>query len=634
MASGHSVMEHVSPLLVAAALIGGLVFAVRAASKHLGVNNHESFTFPGLVGPRTPTVVRTLTPASWRAYDRPGSNSLAILLTDTSSAWLGLTRGLATIGVPFTVTTDWHSAITHRVVWVYPRISGAELNGEALRAIGAIPRKGGTLIGSEIVGGGLEEVFGFDSAVPSRARAELRFGPAAARRFDLADDFDKTIRIGSKAAPKSDSNSNPGSYGYHGTSAEALATFEDGTLGLFHRPIGAGHAYAFGVDIGALLRLGYDNREEGRLARSYANGYEPSLDVLLRIVRAIYTEGEPDAVTIGTVPNGRAISVILTHDIDYAKDWPNAVAFARFEKSQGIRGTYFVQTKYVRDYNDAIFFDSSAIRYVALLDSMGMEIGSHTVAHSRQFAEMPMGNGKETYPVYQPFVQDKLHTVDATILGEIRVSKFLLEYATKKPIVSFRPGYLSDPFALPEALEATNILYSSSTTANNSLTHLPFRLDYHRSGLGESTIFEFPVTVEDEARPPMNQRLDAARLLAKRIASYGGLFVLLTHPNVTAEKLEFERQLVADLGSTAWIGSVDQFGAWWAARDHALVQVTDSGNQRRVEIKSDVPLERLSLTIPASWTLTAPAGDQFVQTGRIVVISHAQAGTVLNFRAN
>jgi peptidoglycan/xylan/chitin deacetylase (PgdA/CDA1 family) len=521
------------------------------------------------------------------------------------------------------------------VVWVYPRISGAELNGEALRAIGAIPRNGGTLIGSEIVGGGLEEVFGFDSSVPSRARAELRFGPAAATRFDLADDFDKTIRIGSKAAPQSDSNSNPGSYGYHGTTAEPLATFEDGTLGLFHRPIGAGHAYAFGVDVGALLRLGYDNREEGRLARSYANGYEPSLDVLLRIVRAIYTEGEPDAVTIGTVPNGRALSVIVTHDIDYAKDWPKAVAFARFEKSRGIRGTYFVQTKYLRDYNDAIFFDSSAIRYVALLDSMGMEIGSHTVAHSRQFAELPMGNGKETYPAYQPFVQDIRHTVDATILGEIRVSKFLLEYATKKPIVSFRPGYLSDPFALPEALEATAILYSSSTTANNSLTHLPFRLDYHRSGLGESTIFEFPVTVEDEAQPPMNQRLDAARLLAKRIASYGGLYVLLTHPNVTAEKLEFERQLVSDLASTAWIGSVDQFGAWWAARDHVLVEVTDSGNQHRVELKSDVPLEGLSLTVPASWTLTTPAGEQVVQTGRTVFISHAQAGgTVINFRAN
>jgi peptidoglycan/xylan/chitin deacetylase (PgdA/CDA1 family) len=629
--SGYTVIERAAPLLIATVVLVGLVFAARGLGNSFGGSRRHPYIFPGLEGPHEATLVRPLTPASWRTYDRAGSNSLAILLTDTGSAWLGLARGLATIGVPFTITTDWHSALTHRVVWVYPRISGAELSSEALRAIGAVPRNGGTLIGNEIIGGGLEEVFGFDSVSPSRGRGELRFGSVAATRFNLADDFDKTIRIGSTAAALSDSTPNPGSYGYHGTNAEALATFDDGTLGLLHRAIGAGHAYAFGVDIGALLRLGYDNREEGRLARSYDNGYEPTLDVLLRVVRAIYTEGEPDAVTIGTVPNGRAISVILTHDIDFAKDWPNAVTFARFEKSQGIRATYFVQTKYLRDYNDEIFYDSSAIRHVALLESMGMEIGSHTVAHSRQFAAMPMGDGKEMYPAYQPFVQDKLHTLDATILGEIRVSKFLLEHATTKPILSFRPGYLSDPFALPEALEATAFRYSSSTTANNSLTHLPFRLTYHRSSVGESSIFEFPVTVEDEALPPMNQRLGAALALAKRIATYGGIYVLLTHPNVTAEKLEFERQLVAQLGGASWVGSMDQFGAWWAARDDVRLQVTDSGDVRTLELSVAVPLDGLSLTVPASWTLTTP-NDQIIQTGQVVVIRHAQDKLLLNFR--
>ena len=630
----YSISERVTPLVIAAAIIVAVIFGARGLSARFGATHRHPYIFPGLEGPREKSVVRSLTPASWRTYDRAGASSLAILLTDTTSAWLGLARGLATIGVPFTITTDWHKAVSHKVVWVYPRISGAVLDEEALRAIGAVPRTGGTLIANEIVGGGLEEVFGFDSVLPSRQRENLRFGAAASGRFGLADDFDKTIRIGATAATGSQMSYSLGSYGYRATSAETLATFEDGTPGLLHRPVGMGHAYAFGVDVGALLRLGYDNREEGRFARSYANGYEPTLDVLLRIARSIYTEGEPDAVTIGTVPDGRAISVILTHDIDFAKDWPNAITYAQFEKSKGIRATYFVQTKYLRDYNDEIFFDSSATRYVASLASMGMEIGSHTVAHSRQFASMPMGDGSEAYPAYQPFVQDKLTTLSATVLGEIRVSKFLLERATRIPIVSFRPGYLSDPFGLPEALEATNYRYSSSTTANNSLTHLPFRLSYNRSSQGESSIFEFPVTVEDEAQPPMNERLDAALLLAKRIAAYGGIYVLLTHPNVTAEKLEFERKLVSELSGTAWFGSLDQFGPWWAARDGLRIQVTDSADVRTISLNVPIPLDGLSLTVPAGWTLTAPADTEVAQAGQVVVIRHARGELQLKFRKN
>src|ERR1700694_5822583 len=308
----YSISERVTPLVIAAAIIVAVIFGARGLSARFGATHRHPYIFPGLEGPREKSVVRSLTPASWRTYDRAGASTLAILLTDTTSAWLGLARGLSTIGVPFTITTDWHSALTHKVVWVYPRISGAVLNSDALHAIAALPRMGGTLIASEIVGGGLEEVFGFDSVFPSRRRENLRFSAPASTRFSLTDDFDKTIRIGATAATGSQESFSIGSYGYRAASGQTLATFEDGTAGLLHRPVGAGHAYAFGVDLGALLRLGYDNREEGRFARSYANGYEPTLDVLLRIARAIYTEGEQDAVTIGTVPDGRAISGILT----------------------------------------------------------------------------------------------------------------------------------------------------------------------------------------------------------------------------------------------------------------------------------------------------------------------------------
>jgi hypothetical protein len=163
---------------------------------------------------------------------------------------------------------------------------------------------------------------------------------------------------------------------------------------------------------------------------------------------------------------------------------------------------------------------------------------------------------------------------------------------------------------------------------------LPFRLSYNRSSQGESSIFEFPVTVEDEAQPPMNARLDAALLLARRIATYGGIFVLLTHPNVTAEKLEFERQLVSELSGTAWFGSLDQFGAWWAARDGIRIQVTDSADVRTISLNVPVPLDGLSLTVPAGWTLTTPTDAEVVQTGQVIVIRHARGELLFNFTKN
>jgi hypothetical protein len=107
---------------------------------------------------------------------------------------------------------------------------------------------------------------------------------------------------------------------------------------------------------------------------------------------------------------------MLTHVVDFTKSIANAVTYAEYEKSQGLIGTYFVQTKYIRDFNDDIFFDDEGIRYLKSLAELGMEIGSHTVARSKVFKTFPMGTGAERYPSYTPFVKDRLTTFNGTIL--------------------------------------------------------------------------------------------------------------------------------------------------------------------------------------------------------------------------
>lgn len=79
------------------------------------------YVFEGITGPSHVTTVPKPLPTAWDRYAMGTRSRLAVLLTDPSSAWLGLAHGLKTTGVPFLITQDYAQAITHKVVLVYPR---------------------------------------------------------------------------------------------------------------------------------------------------------------------------------------------------------------------------------------------------------------------------------------------------------------------------------------------------------------------------------------------------------------------------------------------------------------------------------------------------------------------------------
>jgi peptidoglycan/xylan/chitin deacetylase (PgdA/CDA1 family) len=555
-------------------------------------------------GPAASTPLRPAVPARWQSFAGGAPSRLAVLLTDTTAPWLPLAHGLTSIGIPFEITRDYHEALTHRVVFVYPVISGRALSPDALHALSAFD---GTLIATNVLGGGMAATFGFADVVPSRSRATLTFAP----QLGFADPRESTLRVP------------PGTYGYTRPAEPPLATFDDGTAALTRH----GRAYALGVDLGALLAIGYQGRDE-TMARAYDNAFEPTIDVWLRVLRRLYVDGEPDAVTLGTVPAAKPLSVMITHDVDYTRSVENSLVYAAFEHQAGIPATYFVQTKYLRDYNDDVFFDDTQRPRLARLAAMGMELASHSVAHSRQFATLPVGTGEERYPAYRPFVRDAATTVGASVLGELRVSKFLLEtVAPGDTVTAFRPGYLAEPRALPQALAAAGYRYSSSTTADVSLTHLPFALDVDRQGVAESGVTEFPVTIEDEAPPRMDLRLPAAIDVARRIARYGGELVVLIHPNVTDYKLRFEQGLVAALRDSAWFGTVSGFGRWWSARASTTCDVTTSGATVTLRLTSPTGVDELPVTVPATWGyVSADPGVQVRPASAHTLIVHAPAG--------
>ncbi len=602
-------------LRMAGALAAGFLLATCREARRPS-NGGGGPEFQGVTGPASVTHMPTAASTSWTSYAIGGRSRLAILLTDTTSAWLGLAHGLKSIGIPFLITRDFRAALEHRVVLVYPMVSGGVLPREALAALARHPREGGTLIATTVLGGGMNALFGFRDAVPSRDRPEVQLNPRLPLTAQFDDPRELQLPLGNRPG-----HGTLGSYGYTEPAEPPVATYGDGTAAITRREFASGGAaYAFGVDVGDLLLIGQNDRDE-TIARSYVNAYEPTLDVYLRLLEAMYVRGEPDAVTLGTVPRGRELTVLVTHDIDYRYSLEHAVVYARAERAMGIPATYFMQTKYLRDWNDNAFFDPAAVGYLGRLDSLGMQIGSHTVSHSRAFDRLPLGSGGEAYPAYQPRVTGATTVTGASVLGELRVSKFLLEHFTRRPVDAFRPGYLRDPLSLPQALEATGYEFSSSVTANSALTHLPFELQYDHGPAAEVNVFEFPVTIEDEARPPLVARLPAAIELADRLRRYGGLMVLLIHPNIVGPKLAFERRFCAAVRDRAWFGTVDGFGRFWAARNAAGVDVTRNGAQRVVTLTLPAAIDGLTLSTPARWHFlrAEPSGAVAAGPGRVTL---------------
>lgn len=571
------------------------------------------YLFPHLHGPTDPTNIPPAIRSTVDQYRGGQRGSLALYVTDHDAHWLGLAHGLRSIGIPFSATTSLDEALTHPFVILYP---GSGLTEQLWEDLHPYISNGGTvfLIGRDDDQSG--RLLGYEQAHEESATTlkltEGTFLPAWTRT------------AGPIPIHLPNPNDGPLPLAFENLLEPPLATYDSGAPAIIQRHLGAGTIYTCGVDLGYLLLRSYNGRYE-ELSSSYNNQYRPHLDVLLTFLSRLYQAHVPDAVLLSPAPFNRALSVVVTHDIDFTQSVHHAVTYAEYERSIGLQGTYFIQTKYVRDYNDDIFFSDAARPALSRLRELDMEIASHTVAHTYTFKHFELGTGMESYPEYVPFVHAKYEATGGSILGELRVSRFLLETLTQFPVTSFRPGHLSYPFALPQALQATGYRYSSSLPANTVQTHLPFQLTYNREYHAAVPVFEFPVTIEDEEAPPLGQRLPQALALADQVAQYGGLLVLLIHPDITGHKLQFEKDFLKEIRERAWIGSLQQFGDWWLRRDLVTVDVVRDGPRRIVTLQSAERIDGLTLLIPDCWHYQ----DALVMNGHYVVPSFSGSTQII-----
>ena len=507
---------------------------------------------------------------------------IAVYWTNRDENVLGMTHSLAAMGIPFFVTQNLDQALRHHLAILYPEVDGRTFSDQQINQVRRHVEAGGSVFATNVLAGAAKPLFGFHDATPSRRRYLVRFTAGAdAILVYLNRPEELEVPLGSPQAGEIFWTN-----GYAADShAAVLAQFEDGSAALLSNRLGRGKTYLAGVSYHDVVLRNQVNRDFDA-ERHYVNTFEPGADVWMLLLRAWYESAQPDAVRLDTMPGGKSSVLLLSHDIDWENSFAPALDFARMEKQHGTFSTFFIQAKYVSDANSKAFFFGKDLADLQRIGSDGFSIGSHSIIHSRGFNKFALGTGEETFPVYQPRGTGFESSTGATVFGEVRVSKELLDGSLPgQNTVFFRAGHLRVPPSLPEALQRSGYDFDSSFTANDVLTNFPYRLPLDLGFDEDSGLYEFPVTFEDE-ESPLAQRLDRTLDVIRANAENGAINLLLIHPNEAGGKLAAEEELLRRLPSGVAPQDLLTFARFWRARDRLQWKVATSGAGIVLTVKS------------------------------------------------
>lgn len=550
---------------------------------------------PILVAKRPAFVQRDLA----QLFPERAPSQVAVLLTKSDENGESPVRCLQAMGIPFFVTRDPRAAERHKLLVLYPEVDATSFDAAQAKLITNFVAHGGIVFAQDIFWGGFKPLFGFDDVTPLRTRHKIVFDTTNPEKVDpmlryLNRDAEREVPLGSPAI-----NEVIWTNGYKpAVGARILARFEDGSVAVLRHDLGSGHTYLIGVALNDVVLRNQQNRDY-EAQRTYVNGFEPGTDIWLLLLRAWYETYSDTGIRLGTIPQGKRSVLMLSHDVDWEYSFKPMLAFADFEKNAGTSSTFFVQTKYLDDVNSRAFFFGESLDVLRELLTGKSDIESHSVIHSMLFNKVPLGTGQEQYPIYHARATPGNAAQDATALGEVCVSKSLLdgELAGHETIF-FRAGHLRVPPYLPEALERCGYEFDSSFTADDVLTNFPYQLDFDFGLTEPTTIFEFPVTFEDEQLPPLLERIPAILDVIEANAENGAPSVILIHSNNAQAKLNAERGILSQLPKDIMVESMTTYARFWKARSQLRWIPRPITGGEQIEINSELPITGLTLVSP------------------------------------
>ncbi len=521
---------------------------------------------------------------------------VAVYLTQPQQHILGLIHALREMGIPFFVTTNLNRAISHPLLIIYPTADGSTFTSAQIHALTDFVASGKSIFAVNVFAGGLRALFGFRAYAASRRRYFLNFvadSDPALRYINRPEELQ--TRLGD---PRFGDIYWTNSY-TPDSASQVLARFDDGSAAVLRKRTGRGVAYLSGINFqDAVLRSQLDRDYEAQ--RHYVNAFEPGADVWLLFLRAWYESREPDAVRLSTIPNGQSSVLLLSHDVDWENSFAPMLDYARMEMQHHTRSSFMIQTNYVTDYSSRAFFYGKNLDYLRQVYSMDFSIGAHSVIHSFGFNHFSLGNGDETFATYRPANTGRETAINADVFGEVRVSKQLIDgQLPGHHTILFRSPGLRIPDALPEALERCGYDFDSSFTAADVLSNFPYRLPLGLDFEEDSSIYEFPVTIEDTEPPPalpLPQRVPQALEVIRANAENQAINVLLVHTNEAGAKLRAEQQILEGLPPSVTATDLLSYAEFWRARN-ALKWTVEPGigsNEIILAVTSDVTVSGIT----------------------------------------
>lgn len=531
-----------------------------------------------------------------KLFPERAPSQVAILLTQSEAEADSPVRCLQAMGIPFFVTRDLPTALRHNLLLLYPEVDGATFGAAQAQSITDFVTQGGAVFAQDVFWGGFKSLFGFEDVAPLRTRHKIVFDTANPNAPEPV--FQYLNRREEKEAPLGSSEIKEVIWtnGYTAAAGtKTLGRFEDGSAAVLRHDVGRGHAYLIGVALNDVVRRNQQNRDY-EAQRIYVNAFEPGTDIWLLILRAWYETYSDTGIRLDTIPQGKRSVLMLSHDVDWEYSFQPMLAFAALEKSLGTSSTFFVQTKYLDDANSRAFFFGKSLDVLRNLVAGESDIESHTVIHSRLFNKVPLGTGEEQYPSYRARATRDDPAKDATTLGEVCVSKSLLDGELQGHHTTFfRAGHLRVPPYLPEALVRCGYEFDSSFTAGDVLSNFPYALDFDLGMSEATTLFEFPVTFEDEQLPPLLDRIPAMLDTIEANAENGASSVILIHSNNAQDKLEAERALLSRLPSDILVENMIEYARFWKARSQIVWVPRPAAGGEEIEVNSELPIADLTL---------------------------------------
>jgi peptidoglycan/xylan/chitin deacetylase (PgdA/CDA1 family) len=348
-------------------------------------------------------------------------------------------------------------------------------------------------------------------------------------------------------------------------------------------------------------------------------------------IKALYAQYIPFATWKHSAPLDSKYVLMFTHDVDCRQAMDTMQYFADYEQQNNIKGTYFVTTHYIHDNLDNDYY-TSKIPEIAYVASLGHLIGSHSVGHFPDFdnttniPEGLPGNTQATYSPHYSISQNK--TIDATVFGEMEVSKSLLQTDIGVSVKSWRSGYLCYPAVLAHVLDSTGYINSSTNSANDVLSNFPFfchqDLSFTQPVL---PILEIPNTIDVDGYALDSltstnyiSKANTWLTVVQKVADNYAPVVFLIHPT-QLYKLALETYLVQNTPDGESIMDLESFSSYWLSRD-SLIFSTDRLNDSVLQITVPDSLfsmsDKLSLVINNGQSLSS-------------IIVQNQSGTPVGF---